>query len=447
MRRVILWSVTFAIWQAVTIITSGAEPTKTPQKESLKNDLSVGEPIRYENLTIFPITSHTLRDTDRFITLDEGLKAGTVEVLEVGAVANAANLAPNSNPAAQAAPQQRAPRHAPNQSRRQIRRRTNAPAQTARPAPQPAGNDAPVLVAQGGGNDVNRLYVVNKSTKPLYLMPGEIIIGGSQDRTIGREYVLHPSPKPQLIEVFCVEHGRWGTRDRQEFAGLVNEATAQHDRRTSVAISGEGDAAELAEKANDGKFVGSVGKLSKGARIAVQEGKGQSAVWDEVGKENAKSKVTSKSGAFTGNYAEKEAVKRLDPYLAKFQSPVSETKQVVGVIVAVNDKMDSAEILESTPLFKKLWPKLLKSYALDAANANEAKQAKSDKACTRDEATAFLTELQNAHAQSNEKEGQIAITRHVTDRLSTSSAFDQERAPQGAAGGFGGGIHSSGFAK
>ena len=39
-------------------------------------------------------------------------------------------------------------------------------------------------------------------------------------------------------------------------------------------------------------------------------------------------------------------------------------------IVAVNGRFEQIDVFESTPLFNKLWPKLLKSYALDAANTN-----------------------------------------------------------------------------
>ena len=48
-------------------------------------DFVVGEPVRIRNLTVFPISSKTLRDADRFITLEEGLRAGTIEIFEVGA--------------------------------------------------------------------------------------------------------------------------------------------------------------------------------------------------------------------------------------------------------------------------------------------------------------------------------------------------------------------------
>src|SRR3990170_5108474 len=49
------------------------------------NDLVIGTPVSHANLTILPISSTTPKNDDRFITLDEGLAAGTVKIIEVGA--------------------------------------------------------------------------------------------------------------------------------------------------------------------------------------------------------------------------------------------------------------------------------------------------------------------------------------------------------------------------
>ena len=45
----------------------------------------VAEPVSHLNLAIFPIVSVIPVEQDRFVTLDEGFKAGTVQVFEVGA--------------------------------------------------------------------------------------------------------------------------------------------------------------------------------------------------------------------------------------------------------------------------------------------------------------------------------------------------------------------------
>ncbi len=438
--------------------TAGPPVTKTNDKPSAKataigtaSDLIVGEPIRHANLMIFPVSTRTPKTEDRFITLDEGLKAGTVEVLEIGAVraTAAANVAtapddPFSPPAA------------------------NGPGAAGNSSPNESANslqDVSVQLSGRAGADVNRLLVTNHSTKPLYLMPGEIIIGGQQDRTIAQEYVIVPAKEPTPIEVFCVEHGRWQGRSPTETAMIVQgansslalESTNSYAGFASIARGGiavrQSQAEDLARQAaTGGKFIGSVGSVSKGARLAVQGNKDQTIVWDAVALEIQKSGVNGGDGAFTENYVEPETVKRLEPYLAALLKPVADRPDVVGVIVAIDGKMDTLDIFELTPLFRKLWPKLLKSYSLDAVNAGKG----DSKTCKIVDAEHFLSDARTARGEKTASNGTVATTTRSTDHVVCFSARDSRRAaaekpdvsaaPVGL-GGFSGAIHASGFSK
>ena len=160
---------------ALATNSGGQKPPKPA--ESLPGDLVIGEPIAFQNLTVFPVSSKSPRMEDRFITLDEGLASGKVEIVEKGA------------------PSQTDPSETSG----------SAAADNQDPFAEPGQQAA-------GGNDVNELIVVNRSERPLYLMPGEIIVGGDQDRTIGRELVVAADGKPVALDVYCVEHGRWGRR-------------------------------------------------------------------------------------------------------------------------------------------------------------------------------------------------------------------------------------------
>ena len=185
--------------------------------------------------------------------------------------------------------------------------------------------------------------------------------------------------------------------------------------------------------------------------MAVQGPKDQGAVWEYVAEENAQSSVNAgmanASGTFIANYTDAESVERLVPYIENVQKPIAEHEQVVGVIVAVGGKVESMDVFESTPLFKKLWPKLLKSYALDAANAPGDEQEKA-KPATRDDAEAFLAKVISAEVKESSTEGNVAMTTRSTDEVVSFSAADADgdESPMGM-GGFGGAVHSSGFAK
>jgi hypothetical protein len=476
----------------------------------------IGEPVQHQNLTVFPVSSKQPKHDDQYLTLDEGLKAGTVEVSEVGAQPSSGRRTaprppqvdddPFSEPAAAllqppvwdpyaaSAPLPAQPRVKAKPSRREAQ----PPRQTPRrsPAAEPlAGADsddpfgpplppkpaapktaptqtqvasdpfsadpfaAPAQPAQierqaqqvaaprlGGGPDVNRLIVVNRSEKPLYLMPGEVIYGGQQDRTIAEETIVPADGQPVAIPVYCVEHGRWAFRPDRETLGALNLLSSSSGRKLD-----EQQLQKLADDAKQGKFVAPAGSLGKGARVAVQDGKGQHEVWNKVGEANAASGVRTRSGAFTANYTHPEFLKELQAYTKAVETPVAGRQQVVGAIVAIDGKPQAIDIFQSTPLFRKLWPKLLQSHALDAVSAARRGAARGKTAvCTLADAQQFLQAVMQANVeQTRQSQTGLVVTKRETRRVISFSAAT-EPAPADARtgmGGFGGGLHSSGYAK
>ena len=399
-------------------------------------DFIIAEPIRCKNLAVFPVLSKTPRDEDQYITLEEGLKAGKVEVYEVGAERRA-------NPPAQqpASKPQRQPRRPVQQSApaKQAQTLNGIPAL---PSDDPFGVDP----AEPGGvsADVNHLMVVNRSDKPLYLMPGEIIYGGQQDRCVGQECIIMANGKPMKIEVFCVEHGRWSVRGEVE-TQMALDRLANAPGQT---VLDENARKKLAEEAKQGKFVAQAGNLGKASRMAVQEGKGQQEVWNQVGVANAATGVQAGTGAFTANYTSPDVLRQIEPYLKELEKPVAERRQVVGAIVAVNGEVEGVDVFASTPLFRKVWPKLLKSHALDAAAV--AKDKKAAKTSTLKDAEQFFRTAMQADVKQNKAgQGGLVVTKRESKEVVSYSASDAQPAAKGMGGmgGFGGGVHSSGYKK
>ncbi|HKK39377.1 MAG TPA: LPP20 family lipoprotein, partial [Cryomorphaceae bacterium] len=56
---------------------------------------------------------------------------------------------------------------------------------------------------------VNTLLVRNLSTDTLYLMAGEILVGGKQDRVVAEDMLVPPNTGESKLPVYCVEKGRW----------------------------------------------------------------------------------------------------------------------------------------------------------------------------------------------------------------------------------------------
>jgi len=395
---------------------TGHNASSAGDQEAELGGLVIGEPLRHANLTIFPVSSKVPRNEDLYITLDEGLKAGTVEVFEVGAI-NARTTG---------------------EDREQPGMEEAVADEPALPPAQQASDDP---FTQEVGGDVNRLMVVNRSGRLLYLMPGEIIYGGKQDRCIGCEYLIVSGEEPVPIEVYCVEQGRWAGRMLDQSAGELQALAYQAGRPLE-----EEEARRLAAEANRGKFVASAGNLSKASRLAVQTGDGQGQVWQEVATANAAAEIQGDTGAFTANYADQDVAKELQTYADKLERPIAETRQVVGVVMAVNGKVEAMDVFGSTPLFKKLWPKLLRSYALDAANVADDEEA--DKRSTRKDARGFLASALEGEEQSKtEVDGGLVVSRRSSGRVvGFGAGFAAEDASGGMGGGFGG-VHYSAFSE
>lgn len=356
---------------AANYLTQAAEPS----------DFSVAKPLQYQNLVVFPVLSAMPKMEDRYIILEEGLKSNDISVYEVGA-------GPTAQP-----PQ-------PNTASRQHNRRTNN------------ANNNNAAQADDTSADVNHLMVINRTKKPLYLMPGEIIYGGQQDRCVAQEYIIAADGKPVKIEVFCVEHGRWANR----------------------------------ENAERGKFSGKAGNLNASGRLAVQSGKSQGEVWDEVGSANAASGARPSTGAFTANYTDPMILKKIEPYVKELEKPVAEQRQVVGAIVAINGKFFALDVFNSTPLFQKMWPKLLKGYSLDAtiadSNKTTSKRKKADKQkpATWKDAEEFFAAAMKSEVKEHKNNGAggLVVTKRETEKVISYSA---------GMGGGGEAVHSSGYAK
>ena len=132
-------------------------PSSLPAVAAAAPRWEVHEPIVHGNLALFPVTADALYDSSGYLTLEEGLRSGEVEVAELGAAMI---------------------RHRPGTSR-----------------PDSA--------------QVNTLVLINNSKRPLILLAGEIVTGGKQDRVISKDRIIPPGGDPLPLDVFCVEPGRW----------------------------------------------------------------------------------------------------------------------------------------------------------------------------------------------------------------------------------------------
>jgi hypothetical protein len=184
-------------------------------------------------------------------------------------------------------------------------------------------------IAEGS---VNSLTFVNSADRPVFILAGEVILGGKQDRIIGRNTVI-PAKTTQAVPVYCVEHGRWD--------GTTKEFT------TAKALAHN--------------------RLRGRASYAQQRD-----VWNEVAAKNVARKTTSASDTYR-----RVAQQQSDGTLAAMERQVtaalaqlslSDRDRMVGFAVAINGSMATVDLFGSPALFKKLETKLVRSYLTEAVD-------------------------------------------------------------------------------
>ncbi len=274
-----------------------------------KTEWMVLPPIIHKNLAIYPVVDRSNSNVGtNYITLDEGLKTGTVRVTEMD----------GGTPL--------------------IRPRNGASAggQTANAQQNRQGG-------QGGGAQVNSLAIINESGKILILMAGEMVIGGKQDRIIQKDGLIAPSKYAQSLEVFCVEHGRWS-------GGTSNFASAPNSAGKPATAGGYGGGGAVADPT---------------IRGSAQAAGSQSEVWAKVEDKNRKSGVASGATTYQGTLNSAKNQKDSGDYLKAMEAKFPK-KAAVGAIVSVNGHLIWADCFADDSIFQKYEGKLMRSYVVEA---------------------------------------------------------------------------------
>jgi hypothetical protein len=188
-----------------------------------------------------------------------------------------------------------------------------------------------------GGNSatVNTLYIQNVSQDTVYLMAGEVVKGGKQDRVIAKDMVLPPGDNKVDLSVFCVEHGRW------KYKGNESDSTSNNFSVSNYMVT-QTVRAKAVLKSN------------------------QSEVWSEVANVNKNNNIKSSTGAYTALTKSKEYQKTTKKYQDHFKNSFKGQKEVIGVVAVTGKRVIGADMFASHELFTQQFPQLLSAYITDA---------------------------------------------------------------------------------
>ena len=173
-------------------------------------------------------------------------------------------------------------------------------------------------------SDVNELIFVNVSGDcTIFIMSGDIVKGGKQDRTIKFDVILGPRSGEVSIAVHCVEAGRW---------------------------SGRGDES-VVEFSSSSKMLATK-KAKIGNRASDPHGGGQSEVWDSVAEAQEKLgaslekdvRATASASSYQLTLEDKDVAAGIEDYERALARIVDRKSDVIGYVFAINGEINSADV-------------------------------------------------------------------------------------------------------
>jgi hypothetical protein len=184
-----------------------------------------------------------------------------------------------------------------------------------------------LIITEKGEGNVPELLVENRAAQPVFLLAGEIVKGGKQNRVISQDVLLPPRSGPVSLGVFCVEEGRW-TMESSRFGG---EREIAHSN--------------LRQQLN-------------------APGASQRAIWGEVARKAEAVAPSAAAGSqYLGKVYEADEVKR---GVIEYEKRLILPREANGMALVIGGRVVGAELFGDAGLFADLRDKLLRSYATDA---------------------------------------------------------------------------------
>jgi len=238
-----------------------------------------------------------------------------------------------------------------------------------------------IIIKEKSSASVPVVLIRNKGTKSIYIMAGEIIIGGKQDRMVSFDIIIPPYKEVE-VEVRCVEHGRW-------------------HGETVVFKSG-----------------GAVG--CKDVRSALQF-KEQQDVWTEVARTCGEVEVETGSGTYGAILSSENVEAKSKPFFDVMHSGLT-GDGMVGMIVALNGEVVCVDIFANPVFFEKVREKLLKAYVLDALSTDQTQTH----APGRSEIIAFFEEMANAQTAELKRYSENCNIEYESDGIIGNESRDKK---------------------
>lgn len=226
----------------------------------------------------------------------------------------------------------------------------------------------------------NLLTVLNKSQDTIFMMSGDVVTGGNQDRVIAQDQVVAPGTV-RNIDVFCVEHGRWG----------FNDSTATENEKHIFAFKGYYNVA------------------SPQVRQAVQRTGSQQEVWNAVARVTSANNAESNTQTYAALETANDTKTRRDAYLRYFDGKFAHRPDVLGMVAMCGDRVLGVDIFGHPDLFRRQYDALLHGYVAEAATTEGTTGTTTVTDAGAQKAFASVVRLATPIAKSDEVAGKFEL--------------------------------------
>ena len=182
-----------------------------------------------------------------------------------------------------------------------------------------------ITIRERSRAEVSTLRVRNDSRHYVFLMAGEIIAGGKQNRIVKSDVLLGPRSGFVTVPVYCGERDRW--------------------------------------TATEGKFESEKGLADGALRRKAAKAEPQGEIWKEIDARMSETRVNSQTRDYRQIYSDRKIDREVAGCVSHYRRFCG--SRTVGAVVVVDHRIVSCDLFSDPDLASALWDKLSRSYSLD----------------------------------------------------------------------------------
>jgi len=242
------------------------------------------------------------------------------------------------------------------------------------------------------GAQVPHVLATNRGPVAVLVLFGEEIRGAKQNRIANASFLV-PAKTELVLDVSCVEHGRWSRRSGARFASTGEVMSSEIRRKMATRVS----------KARD---------AGRGYHAD------QSEVWGEIHERVRFAGTLSSTGAYA-DYLGTRA-RDLQEMAAEFHT----VPEQVGFVACIGDEVAGLEVIGRPEVFARAFPGLLRGYLIDAIDHAVVRSRRAETGGTArfDSPEAFLTTFAGAEVRASASLG-LGTDLRIEDRQVSASAL------------------------